>query len=122
MDSPDLPADLPVGFAGAPECRFALAVEWWLFDPPVEEAAGLASVCPFACSPEWPLAFSPEEPRDCDFVDDFSGRAGGSGFGEAVDGAGDSVVGACSPAGSGAGVVAGGDCPCPAGTCPAGGT
>jgi hypothetical protein len=59
LDSPDLPGGSPIGFGGVPECRFVLA-EWWLFDPPVEEALGLESAGSFAFSPEWLFASSPE--------------------------------------------------------------
>jgi hypothetical protein len=112
LDSSDLPGESLVGFEPAPECRFALAVEWWwLFDPPVEEATCLASAWPFDFSSVWPFDFDFAWPFD--FADDdFSGFAGDSDFGEAVDGAGDPVVGACSSAGSGGGA---GGCACSAG-------
>lgn len=110
-DSPGLPDESWAGFGEAPEWRLGFP-ERWLFDSPDEEVSVLAFAWLFALPREWPLGF--------DFADDdFSGCAADSDFGEAVDGAGDSVVGACSPAGSGAGVEGG--CACPAGGCPADG-
>jgi hypothetical protein len=114
-----LPEESPVGFEERPECRFALAAERWLFDPPVDGATGLVSAWPFAFSPASPFPFSSEFPLDFCFGDDFSGCTGGSDLGEAVSGAGDVVVGGCSSTGSGD-AVAGGDV-CPGGDPPADG-
>lgn len=98
-DSTDLPAEPWVDFGEAPEWRLDFP-ESWLFGPPDGEVSGLAFAWLFDLFREWPLGFG-------FFGDAFSGRAGDSGSGEAVDGAGDSVAGACPPGGSGAGVEGG---------------
>ncbi|MFL5899795.1 MAG: hypothetical protein ACJ75S_01135 [Solirubrobacterales bacterium] len=105
-----MPDESSVGFAGALACRGL--PEWWLFDSPVEEVAGLAFPWPFALPCEWPFAIG------FDFAFAFAGAAfpGCGDDSGREEGVGSAVAG--SPAGSGAGAEGG--CACTGGAFPVG--